>query len=213
MNEPRNSDLRLVGGHPALDLVNTVAPRGTGTHREYLATPDDLLAWARRASVLDEVDAAAVARAWTDPDAAAQALDATIDIREATYTALRTRLDGDAAGAAPALARLTRRWAAATARSDLMPDPGDIAARLVVGTAPATLVADRLADAAVDLLRTVDLRRLRVCPLAEGGCGWLFLDRSRNGSRRWCAMADCGTHAKARRLTAKRRARRATVGG
>lgn len=208
MDEPRNGDLRMVGGHPALYLVNTVAPRGTEKHREYLGTPDDLLAWARRAGVLSESEAEAVARAWAVPGAAAPALEATIDIREATYTALRTRLDGGAAE--PALARLTRRWAAAAARSALRPDSGgNAAARLVVGTAPATLIPDRLADAAVDLLRTVDLRRLRVCPLAEGGCGWLFLDRSRNGSRRWCAMADCGTQAKTRRLTAKRRARRA----
>jgi predicted RNA-binding Zn ribbon-like protein len=57
-------------------------------------------------------------------------------------------------------------------------------------------------------VRTVDLDRVRVCPLDEGGCGWVFLDRSRNGSRRWCAMADCGTQAKSRRLTARRRATR-----
>ncbi|MBO4274806.1 CGNR zinc finger domain-containing protein, partial [Microbispora triticiradicis] len=84
------------------------------------------------------------------------------------------------------------------------------AVRLLVGTSPALLVPDRLAHAAVEFLSTADLRRLRVCPLAEGGCGWLFLDHSRNGSRRWCAMADCGSQAKARRLTERRRARRAT---
>ncbi|GAA4213146.1 CGNR zinc finger domain-containing protein [Microbispora amethystogenes] len=84
------------------------------------------------------------------------------------------------------------------------------AVRLLVGTSPALLVPDRLAHAAVEFLSTADLRRLRVCPLAEGGCGWLFLDHSRNGSRRWCAMEDCGSQAKARRLTERRRARRAT---
>ncbi|WP_262367125.1 CGNR zinc finger domain-containing protein [Microbispora triticiradicis] len=87
--------------------------------------------------------------------------------------------------------------------------PGRVV-RLLVGTSPALLVPDRLAHAAVEFLSTADLRRLRVCPLAEGGCGWLFLDHSRNGSRRWCAMADCGSQAKARRLTERRRARRAT---
>jgi predicted RNA-binding Zn ribbon-like protein len=67
------------------------------------------------------------------------------------------------------------------------------------------VVADRPADAAVDLLRTLDVRHLKTCPLADGGCGWLFLDRSRNSSRRWCSMDDCGARAKARRLTARRR--------
>ena len=59
-----------------------------------------------------------------------------------------------------------------------------------------------------DLLTRTDLSRLKVCPQADGGCGWFFLDQSRNSSRRWCTMDDCGTHAKSRRLTAKRRATR-----
>ena len=49
-------------------------------------------------------------------------------------------------------------------------------------------------------------------PPEAGGCGWLFLDQSRNGSRRWCRMADCGSTAKARRLTERRRAARGLVG-
>ena len=76
---------------------------------------------------------------------------------------------------------------------------------LIVGTSPTLMIPDRLASSAVELLRTIDIEQLRTCPVAEGGCGWLFLDRSRNGSRRWCSMADCGTQAKIRRLTERRR--------
>ena len=68
------------------------------------------------------------------------------------------------------------------------------------------MIPDRLVAAAVELLRTVELRQLRACPIEEGGCGFLFLDRSRNGSRRWCAMEDCGTQAKIRKLSERRRA-------
>jgi predicted RNA-binding Zn ribbon-like protein len=102
-----------------------------------------------------------------------------------------------------------KHWAAATGRSALIlgSSPGP-AAVLSAGTTGPLLIPDRLAHAAVDLVRTVDLAHLRICPVAEGGCGWLFLDRSRNGSRRWCAMADCGTQVKSRRLTERRRARR-----
>jgi predicted RNA-binding Zn ribbon-like protein len=215
MDEERNPELRIVGGHPALDLVNTVAPRvpGGGDHHEYLARPGDLLAWARRIDVISAQEEAAVAEAWqASPAAAPQALHATVDIREAVYAVLVCRLAGDASGAAQDLERLTLRWAAAAARSSLIPDERpDHAARLVVGTAPALMIPDRLAHAAVELLSTVELARLKTCPLDEGGCGWLFLDLSRNGSRRWCAMADCGTQAKVRRLTARRRATRATT--
>ncbi|WP_310741597.1 CGNR zinc finger domain-containing protein [Microbispora sp. H10670] len=287
MTEAHNGDPRIVGGHLALDLVNTVAPRvpGGSEHHEYLPGPAALLAWAERAGVAGAEEARAVAAAWSAvPSSAAQAWHAALEIRESVYTVLAAGLPAagtpgigapgigaptagiPAAGvpaasspeAAPgsrpsaesevvaALERLGLRWAGAAARSALVPGtaplvpgsappvpesalpvpdtaplvpgsapsapeaaPGRVV-HLLVGTSPALLVPDRLAHAAVEFLSTADLRRLRVCPLAEGGCGWLFLDHSRNGSRRWCAMADCGSQAKARRLTERRRARRAT---
>ncbi|MEU8197991.1 CGNR zinc finger domain-containing protein [Microbispora amethystogenes] len=295
MSDAHNGDPRIVGGHLALDLVNTVAPRvpGGSAHHEYLPGPAALLAWAERAGAVGAEEARAVAQAWSAvPSSATQAWHAALEIRESVYTVLAAgppiaaaagagtssaetpgagtpgaevpavgipatwgsaaSPPGEGSGPSPesevvgALERLGLRWAGAAARSALVPEatptvpestppilkatptvpesaplvsesvthgPGAApgrAVRLLVGTSPALLVPDRLAHAAVEFLSTADLRRLRVCPLAEGGCGWLFLDHSRNGSRRWCAMEDCGSQAKARRLTERRRARRAT---
>nr|WP_240746822.1 CGNR zinc finger domain-containing protein [Cryptosporangium phraense] len=149
-----------------------------------------------------------VRSAWAaSPSAGEQALRASREVREATYDVLLNVL-GTTSDAGPALEKLGLRWTAATARSELTLGGGSLA--LVVGTAPATLIPDRLAVSAVEFLRTADPKHVRACPLDEGGCGWLFLDRSRNSSRRWCAMEDCGAQAKARRLTARRRVARAT---
>ena len=63
---------------------------------------------------------------------------------------------------------------------------------------------DRLVHAASELVLTGPRDRLRVC----GNCTWLFLDLSRNGSRRWCSMESCGTAVKVRRLTERRRTSR-----
>jgi len=49
-----------------------------------------------------------------------------------------------------------------------------------------------------DLLTEPELARVRQCPIADGGCGWLFLDSSRSGNRRWCDMRTCGNRAKVR---------------
>ncbi|RIL10843.1 MAG: hypothetical protein DCC75_03515 [Proteobacteria bacterium] len=54
-----------------------------------------------------------------------------------------------------------------------------------------------------ELLTSDDLSRLRICAAEE--CGWLFLDRSKNGTRRWCDMADCGNLDKQRRHYRKKR--------
>lgn len=209
--------LNIVGGHVALDLVNTVEPRVPGgtDHHDHLRTPEDLLRWARQVELVDAAEADAVRAAWTtSPGAGAHALHAALDIREATYEVLLAALSSPVQVATPSgLEVLSLRWSAAAARTSLtlsVRHTGLVA--LDVGTTPALLVADRLAHAAVELLRTVDARQLKVCPPAEGGCGWIFLDRSRNGSRRWCAMQDCGAHAKARRLTVRRRAARSGEG-
>ena len=218
---------RIVGGHVGLDLVNTVAPRTpSGQQQEdYLATPAQLLQWARRVRVLSDADADAVAAAWAvTPGADEQALRVVREIREATYYVLAAALSGgaDRVDTLDALGQLFLRWNAAVARGALAPAgmlralvglPTDEAepenargvARIRYGDVPAWLVADRLAAACVELLQTVEVRHLKACPLDQGGCGWLFLDRSRNGSRRWCTMDDCGAHAKARRLTERRR--------
>jgi len=208
--------LVLAGGHPALDLVNTRDRWGVPAGQEpedHLTDPDALLAWARRADVVTGAEAEAVAAAWgQDPGSGAAAVDATNDVREALYACLVTAIGAepyDPGTQASALERLRCRWSAAAGRSTLVFEPDSPhVARLVMGVVPAQLVPDRLAAAALDLLQTADLTRIRRCPTDAGGCGWLFLDRTRNRSRRWCRMEDCGTEVKTRRLTERRRAAR-----
>ena len=198
-------DLPLIGGHPALDLVNTVEPRMLGTaRREHLISPEALLTWARRTSLLNESEAKQVATAWKQsPDDGSKELTASLALRESLDAALTALL----ASRTPDLTRINERWADAAPRAALrMTSQG---ARMQA----APLIPDRLAFAAVDLLTGLDLTRLRACPPEDGGCGWLFLDHSRNNSRRWCVMADCGTAAKSRNLTERRRAERVASRG
>ena len=61
-----------------------------------------------------------------------------------------------------------------------------------------------VAHSATGLLVSGPLRRVKGC----AGCNWLFVDESKNKSRRWCAMEECGTHAKMRRYVARRAAKR-----
>ena len=56
-----------------------------------------------------------------------------------------------------------------------------------------------VAESAADLLTDGKLERVKECP-GPDGCGWLFLDTSRNGLRHWCDMKTCGNTAKVRRF-------------
>jgi predicted RNA-binding Zn ribbon-like protein len=197
--------LPLAGGHPALDLVNTVEPRIQNIDgRDHLISPADLLTWACRTSLLDQADAAQVAGTWElDRAAGPKELRESIELREWLYAALSALL----ASRIPDLTQISARWAKAATRAELHMTSDGVRLRA------ATRIADRLAFAAVDLLTELDLTRLRACPPDDGGCGWLFLDHSRNNSRRWCVMADCGTAAKSRKLTERRRSERGAAKG
>jgi len=62
-----------------------------------------------------------------------------------------------------------------------------------------------VANSAIELFTSSEeLKRIKECP----GCGWLFLDTSKNGNRRWCSMDECGSRAKMRRQYARKRSTR-----
>jgi predicted RNA-binding Zn ribbon-like protein len=196
--------LTLVGGHPVLDLVNTVergVPAPGAEPRDFLGTDDDLVLWAERTEAVSGAEAAAVRAAGRSE------LRRVRELREAVHSVVLARLGRpgwDDAEVVAALDLLGRRRAEAAGRSRLRADGTGLLV-CEVGTEAGHLIGDRLADAAVELLTGADVERVRRCPVEQGGCGWVFLDRTRNGSRTWCRMADCGNHVKARRLTERRR--------
>ena len=214
------ADIPLVGGHPALDLVNTVEPRlppkpsggSVEAVLDHFSAPAGLLVWARRSELLSTAEVLVEEDVWGySPELAERSRSGVVAVREALYDVLLRLLDGvvPADSIERQLGLLAAGRAAAAARTQLRPAPGSRPTfQEHIGTEPGLVILDRIAVAAIELLTTVDLGLLRACPLDEGGCGWLFLDRSRGHTRRWCVMADCGTKAKARRLNDRRRAAR-----
>jgi predicted RNA-binding Zn ribbon-like protein len=71
----------------------------------------------------------------------------------------------------------------------------------VSGDASGERILWKVARSAAKLLTSDEARAIRVCP--GENCGWVFVDRSRNGLRRWCQMKTCGTRAKNRRRAAR----------
>jgi predicted RNA-binding Zn ribbon-like protein len=186
--------LHIVGGDPALDLVNTT---GDARVDDPLAGYGEFAAWGARAGAIDEATAGRLAALGRErPAEAAAALAEARDLRAAADAVFRPL----AAGSEPppaALARLVAEGAAAAGRARLVP-AGDGFTYAWEGDDLARPLWP-LAAAAVDLLRAGPLDRLKQCD----GCPWLFLDTSRNRSRRWCSMEVCGAHTKMRRYRAR----------
>lgn len=212
---PDPRDLELHGGHPALDLVNTIDPRtGPAPHLDYLPDFSALAGWSVRAGLIEEADAATMlAAGQSHPRRVATVLRRAIALREALHAVLAALVAGNEPSAA-ALEIIAREGAEASSRLTLVPRGVSARGEPAAALAPPEPADPEdllrvLARAAVELLTTVDATRLRICPGDDDGCGWVVLDTTRNRSRRWCDMGACGSAVKSKRLTDRRREARA----
>jgi predicted RNA-binding Zn ribbon-like protein len=201
--------LRMVADRPALNFVNTVDPREGSETIDYLKTYADLTSWAVSAGVVSrEVASRLISLARQHSAHAQQALQSAIRLREAMYrifSGLATHRRTDRSD----LALLRNAFYEALGRADLEQRGRSFRWCL---REDLDLIRGSVARDAVALLESGALNRLKRCP-GSADCGWLFLDTSKNASRRWCSMAGCGNRAKARRHLRKMGARRVASRG
>jgi predicted RNA-binding Zn ribbon-like protein len=195
---PGGYAFELTGGRLCLDLANTKDERATDQPRELLLCYDDVVQWAVQAGAVTAGEGRRLRRwAAEQPQLTSAALARLVSAREALFEILSAAAGHRQAGRAT-LGAFNVLVAEARARQHLAWVPGGFQWRWRPPDEPdldRPLWASVLS--AVDLVTSPDLARLRRC---EGqGCAWLFLDTSRNASRRWCDMSVCGNRAKARR--------------
>jgi predicted RNA-binding Zn ribbon-like protein len=195
----QNRTFQLIAGDPALDLVNTLdwRFREAGTE-EFITSYDDLLQFDEQSGLLASKQAKELRRN-TSPHAAIHAVEETRGLREALSDLLYSGLDGMHSSAA-SLKTLERFFRQAREQTRLIRE----GARLKWDWAGAETKPEfpvwLLTRAASHLLLSENVHQVRACANAE--CRWLFLDTSKNHTRRWCDMKLCGNRMKARRFKA-----------
>jgi predicted RNA-binding Zn ribbon-like protein len=205
---------RWLGGALCLDFCNTVAwdrpadGSAEGVPRpeyERLTSYARLVEWGQAAHVLTDAEARRLLETSEGhPEAACRALDQAHEHRRGLHRLFLSASRGERppadtvgglnAALASALPHLAVEWQG----SGLSCGWRNIDAVLDQPLWPVTLSAAQLAT-------SQNLRRVREC--SGDRCGFLFVDRSRNGRRRWCDMAHCGNRAKARRHYARTHSR------
>lgn len=202
---------KFVGGALCLDFINTVSGRLSkpGTHGhdyadmievERLVDFPALTRWGQAAAVLSPGEAGELNRTATaSPAVAKSVLKRGRALREALYRVFKAAVEGWTPRAID-LAVVNRELAHARRHERL--EPRSEGSRLIWAWSTEGPALDRMlwpvVRSASDLLTSDRLGRVSQC----GGedCHWLFLDTSRNQSRRWCDMAECGNRAKVRRF-------------
>jgi predicted RNA-binding Zn ribbon-like protein len=201
------AEVDFMGGHPALDLVDTVGGLldiPVRDEDELLRSYDDLVELGLKTGTLSERAARRLRRiAAEKPDEAQAALDAALEARAVLDSVFRPVSDGS--NPSPkALDALGKLGATAAAHGRL----AEVGGRFEWSWQDAPGLDAPLwplVHSAVELVTDGPLDRVSQC----GRCRWLFLDTTKNHSRRWCSMEGCGTDAKMERYVARRRERRA----
>lgn len=200
-------DVEFVGGSLALDFANTLGGMHSAPSHEHLVEYRDLVEFGRLAGSLSPAHARRLLdEATHQPARAVAVLRRSTALREAIWRAFDAIAKNERADPSD-LATIHEHELAALGHVRLQQSgPG------VSYEWSDELLLDRpvwaIARSAGDLLRSNDdLRRVRECGSAT--CEWLFIDKSRNHSRRWCDMNDCGNVAKVRRFRQRQRAPKA----
>lgn len=177
------------GGRLCLAMVNTVAWRRSAEPIDRIESYDDLVAYVARAGSVDA--GALIAEADAHPRTAKLALERAIELRESLFGVFSAVTAGRTAD----LDVLNEVLAEAMQQSELVAEPGGVRARWR-NQADLDLPRWQIAASAAVVLTGTDVDRLKQCP--GDSCGWVFLDESRNRSRRWCDSRECGNRERVR---------------
>jgi predicted RNA-binding Zn ribbon-like protein len=192
------SPMKFIGERPCLDFVNTVGGWTDKVIDDKLASYGDLVRWAELAGVVSASRARELVHvANRRKHGASEVLKRAIALRRAIRGIFQAVLEKREPKSSDTAA-LGRELAIARARQRLRHRGGNFHwAWHDAGHALDSMLW-AVCTSAAELLTSPDLSRVREC---DGeNCGWMFFDNSRNHSRHWCDMQDCGNRAKVKRF-------------
>lgn len=193
----RASGAKFLGGKLILDFANTISARGGSSERDHIVTYDDLVAWAFRAGLVDErTGESLIQKAARRGPETERTIARARELRDAAHRVFVDVAHSRAADPTD-LAVVYAALARAIEHGSIVQAGDGFVWRWQDGAEALDSMLWPIARSAAELLTGADLLRVREC----GGdrCGWVFLDQTKNRTRRWCEMKVCGNRAKARR--------------
>ena len=201
--KPYAETFRCPGGALCLDFCNTGQPMMESSQREWLPDFAELIGWLATAGAISGKQAAALRAAGErSPEAARKLWARAIRFRQALARVLLAKAE-DRAAAEEDLRALEAEYARTASFARLAPTADGFAWALDADGRELEAALRPLAESAVSLMTSERIARLRRC--GNSTCYWLFIDETKNCSRRWCEMASCGNLMKVRRHRAKHR--------
>jgi predicted RNA-binding Zn ribbon-like protein len=194
----------LEGKQLCLDFANTAQWHASAHPIEQLNSYSDLVSWARKKRLLTSQEAKRLSgESVARPVEAESVLQRAIELREAIYRVFsavaRKRL-----AEATDIDTINAALSDALSRLQVARKKGSFTWRWDEDEATFDRILWPVARSTAELLTSELLPRVGQCA-DDRGCGYLFLDLSKNRTRRWCDMKDCGNRAKAQRHYRRKR--------
>ena len=201
---PEEHNLRY--GLLCLDFVNTLYWRLREEPFEEFKDYSLLIKWGRKIGLLTKMGANnLIQEGQKHPDEAVLVLNRAIKLRESLYRILVATLNGSHPNIGD-IDILSSEVSEMLKRIALIHVGRKFEWGWNVGENELDQILWPILSSSSELLTSAEMERIGIC---EGdGCGWLFYDHSRNRSRKWCDMSDCGNRAKARRFYKREREKR-----
>ena len=192
--------LEHVGGPVCLDFTNTIKHRYEEPYVDYLSGSEEWLIWTKRSALITDVELKLIQRhVQQNPIKSQKEMQVVIRTRESIYQIFKS-ISHDQKPPPESLQLFTEKLHFAFKRISLT-----IGVNRKVSESWSDKVVDLLTPlapivkSAYELLNSNTLKRVKDCK----NCGWLYLDKSKNNSRKWCSMLTCGSSDKARRYYRK----------
>lgn len=196
------TDFDFISGNLSLDFSNTNDWHARSNPIETMLNYSDLIAWGKQAGLLSGAQAEQIQQLEsTAPVQAQHVYEQAIQLREAIYRIFSHRYAGTPVPEQD-LRLLTAFVREAMEHLVLVPSESGFVWSWSTQAGGAKLILWSVARAAAELLTSEHVERVRECE-DDHGCGYLFIDQTKNHSRRWCSMESCGNRAKARRHYAR----------
>lgn len=192
-----NMDMPRENIQLALDFANTRGWHESEDQEELFGTYRDVIKWCEQSGVVDRKVAAHLVKSGQNRvSVTRELLHGAISLRKSLYrifSAVATKIpprdtDLDTLNEHLSKVMAETRLVYKSPRFILHQDRRDEAFHFLL---------DPVVRSAANLLLSDEVERIKKC--ADQSCGWLFIDGSKNRSRKWCDMKDCGNRAKARR--------------
>jgi predicted RNA-binding Zn ribbon-like protein len=201
--KPYAETFRCPGGTLCLDFCNSGQGLRNSRREEWITSFADLIDWLEAAEAIDAEQAARLRAAGErSPQAAHELWERALELREAAARVFLARTEGRPA-ANEDLRAIDAEYARTAGFARLSATDGGFAWTIDSSATELDAALRPLVESAVALLTSERLARLRRC--GNSTCYWLFLDETKNCSRRWCEMASCGNLMKVRRHRARQR--------